>query len=191
MVHYILPVPIGEYNLNNHPDLDKLLNNINLSEPNQKMSIIKGGNSSFPTRKNILNFPELKELKKTIQECIINYWDNLDLKFPLIGNSWFNVLKKEGKVFPHQHNGSVISGAFYPLLEENSCNLIFHSPLNTFFQSFLSMDEKESKITNNLFKVPIKQNFLYLFPSTLMHETEKNKSNKRIVVSFNTKYDLY
>ena len=53
------------------------------------------------------------------------------------------------------------------------------------------MDEKESKITNNLFKVPIKQNFLYLFPSTLMHETEKNKSNKRIVVSFNTKYDLY
>ena len=191
MIHYTFPVPIGEYNLNNHPDLDKLLNNINLSEPNQKSPLIKKGNSSIGNNNNILDIPKLKELKKTIQECIINYCDNLDLKFPIIDNSWFNVLKKEGKVFPHQHNGSVISGAFYPLLEENSCNLIFHSPLNTFFQSFLSLDNKMPQIGNNLIKVPIKQNFLYLFPSTLIHETEKNKSNKRIVVSFNTKYDLY
>ena len=190
-MHYIFPVPIGEYDLNNHPDLDKLLELINNHENKQGHNLIKNGISSILNGKNILDFPELKKLKETIKKCIINYCDHLDIKLPALDNNWFNILKKEGRVFPHQHNASVISGAFYPLLEENSCNLIFHSPLNTFFQSFLSVDKKESKITNNLFKVPIKQNFLYLFPSTLIHETEKNKSNKRIVVSFNTKYDLY
>ena len=187
MVHYIFPVPIGEYNLSNHPDLKKLLDIINLPRLNRKHYLVKGGNSSFITDEDVLNFPEIKELKVSIQECINNYCNFLGFSPPLLTNSWFNILQKEGKVTPHHHEGSIISGAFYPLLEENSCRLIFHSPLNTFFHSFIPIERKKH-FTKNKFRVPIKQNFLYLFPSTLLHETEKNKKTKRIVISFNSGY---
>jgi len=187
MIHYIFPVPIGEYDLNNHSDLNKLLEIIHKPKYNRKHELVKKGTSSYITRKDILHLNELKNLKKSIQECINHYSDFLGYETSKIQNSWFNIMEKEGKITPHQHYGSIISGAFYPLLEENSCNLIFHSPLNTFFHAFTPIKSSKN-FTKIKFSVPIKQNYLYLFPSALIHETEKNKSPKRIVLSFNTQY---
>jgi len=80
-----------------------------------------------------------------------------------------------------------MSGAFYPLLEKNTCNLVFRSPLYT----ALNFIPIKSTIANHFqddFVMPIKENHLYIFPSWLQHYTEENKGNKRIVVSFNTKF---
>ena len=46
MVHYIFPVPIGEYNLNNHPDLKKLLDIINLP----RLNVVEGNLVNIPVK---------------------------------------------------------------------------------------------------------------------------------------------
>ena len=43
----------------------------------------------------------------------------------MIKNSWMNRVGKGGSVRSHRHEGSVVSGAFYPIADEGSCPLIF------------------------------------------------------------------
>ena len=91
----------------------------------------------------------------------------------------------QGKVELHHHGITPISGAYYPLLEENSSKLIFKSPI---YSSLTYSNVPNNPNYQNTFTMPIKQDHLYLFPGFLEHQTEVNKGKKRIVLSFNTQY---
>ena len=185
----LFPTPVMEFDFTNHPDIPKLLDSIDYickktSSNIDNHTLVKKGYSSY-NKFNILFFPELIDLKNDIQKTIDHYSRDLSIIFSHISQSWFNILDTEGKVDTHHHGSSVISGAFYPLLEKDTCNLCFKSPL------YVSKTFESSKpINNNHFQddvvMPIKQNHLYLFPGWLEHYTEENKGNKRIVLSFNT-----
>jgi len=180
----LFPTPVMEFDFTNHSNINQVLKNLN----NFKLGnhgLIKNGNSSFNLNQRILFSPNLIELKNDFQKCVDLYCSELKIQNGYIFDSWFNILEKDGKVFPHSHGASIVSGAFYPLLEENTCNIIFKSPINS-SQNFISINKEDHFHPN--FIMPIKQNHLYLFPGWLTHYTEKNKGNKRIVISFNTKF---
>ena len=190
MIHNIFPIPIGEYDFNNHPKMATLLREIKTSSSTLlPHGLISQGVSSHDSNTFILNSNSLSNLKNDIQKCINNYCSNIKSQSPSLTQSWFNIMGKGGKTSLHSHEGSVLSGALYPLLEKNSCNLIFHFPLKILYNNFIPLDYKGGYTTT--FNVPIKENYLYLFPSWLEHETKINKSKNRIVVSFNTKYTNY
>ena len=149
-------------------------------------SFIKG-KSSYETNKQFLFNPKLKDLMIDIQLSIIDYVKSHEIHESLMSSSWFNILGKDGLVEKHQHskswndeNGSVISGAYYPYVDDNSCPLIF---------------EHDSDIYNGPHQpyesIPT-SGMMILFPSWLQHHTKPNQSEKRITVSFNTiRKDIY
>lgn len=186
----LFPTPVMEFDFTDHPnipDLLKLIDHFSTDNiENNNHVLVEKGYSSY-NEINILLLPDLIDLKNDIQKSIDYYSRDLNITFSSIFRSWFNILDNQGKVNTHHHGASIISGAFYPLLEKDTCNLCFKSPL------YVSRTFESSKpINNNHFQddvvMPIKQNHLYLFPGWLEHYTEENKGNKRIVVSFNTKF---
>ena len=134
------------------------------------------GVSSYEIDKEFLFKEELKPLMIKIQECINEYIrPNEKLEASVISSSWFNILGEGHKVGRHRHveswddrEGSVVSGAYYPYVEDGSAPLIFTFP--------------EGKIVN----MYPSNGSLVIFPSWVDHHTTENQSNKRITVSFNT-----
>ena len=142
-------------------------------------SLIKG-DSSYETDKQFLFNPKLKDLLVDVQLSINDYLKTLTLPPTMLSSSWFNILYKGGSVEKHQHadswdnkESSVVSGAYYPYVEENSCPLIFENE-----------DENYESIPTS--------GMMVMFPSWLSHYTKPNQSSKRITVSFNTiRKDVY
>jgi|TARA_E500000178_G_C16649283_1_gene585608 uncharacterized protein (TIGR02466 family) len=180
----LFPTPVMEFDFSSHLDVPKILDIIGEDFQSPPHKLIENGYSSFSFPQKILTSPLLIDLKNDFQKCIDHYSINLDIRESRITDSWFNIIYSKGKVKPHNHGASVISGAFYPLLEKDTCNLCFKSPLYT------SLNFRPLKSSRKYFQadhnLPIKQNHLYLFPGWLEHYTEENKGDKRIVISFNT-----
>jgi hypothetical protein len=134
------------------------------------------GLSSYEFNKEFLFAEEIKPLMIKIQKSINGYIRSYDnLEETVISSSWFNILSKGQSVGRHRHvdswdvrEGSVISGAYYPYVDEGSSPLVFTYP--------------EGKIK----KFYPSSGSLLLFPSWLDHHTEENETDKRITVSFNT-----
>ena len=134
------------------------------------------GLSSYEIDKEFLFKEKLKPLMIKIQECINEYIrPNEKLEASVISSSWFNILGEGHKVGRHRHveswddrEGSVVSGAYYPHVEDGSAPLIFTFP--------------EGKVVN----MHPSNGSLVIFPSWVDHHTTENQSNKRITVSFNT-----
>ena len=189
MIHNLFPTLITENSLVKKFDKKQLLNEIKNTH-NQQHSLLTKGTSSYSPSTPFLN--KVPTLKSQI-EIYIKEYSNIYGLLPLkIHDSWFNIQKKDGKTLRHNHQRSVISGVYYALLEKDTCDIIFHSPLNI-YKMHENMESKDHYIDNSLYnknnyKFPIKQDYLYIFPSWLEHETEVNKGKDRITISFNTEY---
>ena len=164
----LFPTPVREYDLSEHTNLrDIILNKNSVSH-----QLVTGGTSSYGEYEYLLEEPEMKNLKRDIEECLHDYmvdFGDPDEKLKIL-NSWFNVMSGEGKLTEHNHSKSTVSGAYYVKLPENSTKL--------YFKSYWKYHKK--------FEVPIKEGHLYLFPSYLIHGGTKQTNEERIVVSFNT-----
>lgn len=180
----LFPTSVASFDFTDHPDKEILLNYINNLSNLNFHGLVKKGISSFHTPENILDLVKFKNLKKDFQKCVDQYTNALDIQKTKISNSWVNIMEKGGKVKMHHHNSSIVSAAYYPFLKSNSCDLYFKSPLYTSI-NFTPNTSNGSEHFYEIFKLNIKENHLYLFPGWLEHFTEKNKSEKRIVVSFN------
>ena len=134
------------------------------------------GLSSYEIDREFLFKEELKPLMIKIQECINEYIrPHEKLEPSVISSSWFNILGKGHKVDRHRHvkswddrEGSVVSGAYYPYVDEGSTPLVFTFP--------------EEKVI----EMPCFSGSLVIFPSWVNHHTLENKTDKRVTVSFNT-----
>jgi hypothetical protein len=171
------------------------IDNFNLSKYNDDtISVIEesitgeyhlvSGLSSYKIDREFLFKETLKPLMIKIQECINEYirtheayeFDYAsELEASVISSSWFNILGKGHKVDRHRHveswddrEGSVVSGAYYPYVDEGSAPLVFTFP--------------ERKVI----EMPCSSGSLVIFPSWLDHHTLENKTDKRVTVSFNT-----
>lgn len=142
-------------------NLEKILK-ILQSTQTREHGLVGDGISSYNYGMPILEHPELIGLKKIIQKHLKEYHPK-----PLkIINSWFNTMNVGDELKIHKHEESVVSGAFYVRIGENSVPLIFSTE-----------------------QVKPKNGLLVLFPSEMDHYTEPEKE-KRIVISFNTDYEL-
>lgn len=126
------------------------------------------------------------QLRRTLQKCVNLYTEKLSLNSLTIVNSWMNHMGKGGNVKQHRHEGSVVSGAFYPKLDEGSVGLTFHSPIKPYRMNDLFVDVND--LNSYEYVCEAKEKHLVLFPSWLEHSTTTNKTDDRFVISFNTQY---
>ena len=185
----LFPTLVMTFDLSRHKDYNLMLDVVKNTETSSHGIMANNSESSYNEREAIdwLEHKDLKDFKEQIQLCVQYYSMKYELIPNYIKNSWMNRVFKGGRVKLHQHPGSVISGAFYPIADKNSCPLILRSPVspnrmcevNTGFENLYNAYSQE---------IPCIQGQLTLFPSWLEHFTDENPTDNRITVSFNTFY---
>ena len=109
----------------------------------------------------------------------------------ILNNIWFNINLYKDSNISHNHAGDDISGVYY-IKTPNECgNIVFeHSAKDLYDYYYLDV---KNRVDDNVYNartwwMPSEVNMLYLFPAWLNHsvETNKNKTEERISISFNT-----
>jgi hypothetical protein len=183
----LFPTCVIDFDLSQHSDINILLEIINetknLCQPH---GLLEDSISSFGIIP-ILEDPRLVNLKNTIQMCIFDYAAIAGLEKIYITNNWYNIMSVGSRVTAHRHYGSTVSGAFYPLMDLNSSNLFFNSPIAPYKMNDITPESNlDNPFSTVESEINIKQGHLYIFPSWLEHGVNINKTSNRIVVSFNT-----
>jgi hypothetical protein len=179
----LFPTPVGAYEID--VDLDFVYKKITeyTSAPH---FLLEDSDSSFGQDSNILQDPDLADLRLKLLECIKDYTDTTCLQELEITGAWYNQMRKGNKVTLHRHEGSVISGAFYVKTDENTVPLRFQTPLKPYKMNDL-YENFNSQYASSGVQINPQPGSLLLFPSWLEHETDAEKG-ERCVISFNTLY---
>lgn len=134
----------------------------------------------------VLDRPELSNIRAFIQSKIykfvkeiMNSTDEL-----VITQSWINKSGKGESHHEHVHPNSLVSGVWYPVINEQLPPIQFRSRS----QRDVSLQcEKFNNFNSATFLLPMKAGELIIFPSNLTHSVPANQSEtERISLSFNT-----
>jgi uncharacterized protein (TIGR02466 family) len=139
--------------------------------------------SSYYSENNILDYT-YKNLYNRLNDISNDYAKELGLKNVTIFNSWINVQNRNSSFKRHCHAGCTISAALYLKINKKSSSIKFFNP-NPYSYTTPFIVANESNF--NYVSFNPEPGDLILFPSWLQHSAEEqnNKSNKRIVLSFN------
>lgn len=137
----------------------------------------------------ILNKPELSDLKSFIQENLNEYFDSVFKPKSgaevYITQSWINYTRPNEFHHRHNHANSLISGVFYVDVEYQKDKIYFHREM----PGGIFIDAREYNQFNCLtWFVPVENNLLVLFPSSIIHSVEQTINNigTRSSLAFNT-----
>ncbi len=134
-----------------------------------------------------LNEPGLENLKKDLEEHIDTYVrEIMKVDYNVyITNSWKNLTKPGEQHMIHNHSNSIISGCLY-LRSSHIQPTISFTRGN--FPYLLAFEPTEFTPFNALeWTIPVEDNNIILFPSTMHHCVKTNQSNKeRMSLAFNT-----
>ena len=141
---------------------------------------------------NQINIQECKS--ETLKKVIIDSLSEVRSIFKnvsMIIEGWKNINAPGNFNVKHNHPRSNLSGVLWIRAPKNSGNIVFTSP--QFFDRFNELDSytEEFKYNSNCYMTyyfPPTEGRILLFPSSLEHEVEENKSDEdRISYSFNIK----
>jgi uncharacterized protein (TIGR02466 family) len=100
--------------------------------------------------------------------------------------SWFNIQEADGHVNEHRHDLSIVSGAYYPYVDEGSAPIVFKNP--NLGPKMAEVHDRVTEFTADIMEFHPRSGMLVLFPSWLYHRSYRNKTEKRLTISFNTRH---
>tara|TARA_Y100001963_G_scaffold65567_1_gene91320 strand:- start:1410 stop:2042 length:633 start_codon:yes stop_codon:yes gene_type:complete len=134
----------------------------------------------------ILDNPELSKIRTFIETKLNQFVSkiyNSSSKL-VITQSWLNKSNKGESHHLHHHPNSMISGVWYPVMDEKLPPIEFHKHQTRDISLGI---EKHNNFNSETFLLPLKAGELILFPSHLYHMVQPNQSHdERISLSFNT-----
>jgi uncharacterized protein (TIGR02466 family) len=149
--------------------------------------------SNFSLEQDILselvkNIPELKDLVKNLTNVIEEYKIRHNLSLVRITNSWTNTQQEGSILIDHTHAKSIIAGALYINVDENSTQLVLKNPNPYIKYTVFGSNPTEYAYEWSTFKPEIGD--LILFPGWIEHGSNHqiNQTKDRMVLSFNTEY---
>ena len=151
---------------------------------------VKHDNGYISKNYQLLNIAEFINIKKILMENVRTYvFDILRVRnsYQLyMSTSWANKHDTSDYSQEHSHNNSIVSGIYYISVEDSSGDLVFANPnANLGLSLELNLQDFNQFNSNEAIVVP-KNGDLFLFPSSLRHKVEKNKSpNQRYSIAFN------
>jgi len=177
MLLNIFPTPIEKIeNFLNKNDIENIVLRVKNLPYTHHDSITGDGKSSHY---GFSNFIEGTDLEKKINEAIAKYCAVCGYVNNKISYSWANIQKKDSILKMHNHGGDLISGALFLKTDRQSSKLCFENP-NPYSKVI-----DWNVLSTICFDAQIGD--LFIFPGWLIHGSnyESNKSNERIVLSFN------
>jgi uncharacterized protein (TIGR02466 family) len=139
---------------------------------------------------NILNNPEVQELNKKLLFLVNNAFTHIHN--PLYGcnlyitQSWLNFTGKDQYHPRHTHPNSFFSAVLYLQTTEDDC-IDFYRPDDPASHNYEIHTSNPGPFNSKLWRIPVKDNLLLVFPSTLPHSVSNVTHNTlRVSLSFNT-----
>lgn len=190
----LFPIPLYQTNIGkNQKDIDFIKAQTFLRMP--------ANNGDYSENKKILDNEELSDLRTKIQEHIDNFVHQvLDCDDELIfqiQNSWINQHHKDDFADAHRHSNSIISGVYYPEVNDQSGAIVFQKDKSYYnlwtdtinigfnYQRHQSQD-KLNIFNSDAWGIYPQVGDLLLFPSLLFHAVTKNQSDLvRYSLAFN------
>ena len=153
-----------------------------LNDPSSK-------SSNYVDNNILVELSKLNDDNKVIFDNIVKHIQQYskdtgyELPFKTI-NSWFNIQNEGSVLSQHIHENTVIAGAFYIKVPENSSPIVFENPNNMMKMLLKKEDTKFSINQKNFYP---KEGDLILFPSFLFHGSGGiiNQGKDRTIISFN------
>tara|TARA_R100000664_G_C2758306_1_gene147074 strand:- start:2865 stop:3476 length:612 start_codon:yes stop_codon:yes gene_type:complete len=180
----LFPTPIALFKLE---DLDNeeenFLLNVDTGDKNNNYLNNISSNDTY-----ILDNPKIKNLKNKIQKCIDEYKNEImqceDELY--ITNSWVSFLETGKRHAMHHHSNSMLSGVYFVNVNKDMPNFTIQSSQTNLWP--LSWKRKKWTYQNTLGEIIlVEKNMLILFPSSVWHSVDINKSAEtRVSLSFNT-----
>jgi uncharacterized protein (TIGR02466 family) len=160
---------------------------------NEQVDMVLNRDQNFSSKEtNILNLDSYKEIKNRINNGLTEYVRNvlhIDNKHEFyITQSWLNVNPPGTSHHRHNHSNSIISGVYYiDTAESGSITFLTQNTSNITNNPTLSIDvTKYTPANSNSWQVPVKNNHIIYFPSTILHEVSPNASDRnRVSLAFN------
>lgn len=155
------------------------------------------GNGDYTQSKNILEDPNLQDLKNKIQAHIDYFmYEVLDCKDTQtfeIQNSWINRHSSGDFAGTHNHSNSLISGVYYISVQDRSGAIQFEKNKSYFnlWPDLIDIEFNNDLDKTNVFNaqawaITPMDGDIVLFPSHLYHSVYENESNqKRYSLAFN------
>ncbi len=125
-----------------------------------------------------------RNIKKRIQTALDEYNNECGYRLSKLSNIWSNIQNSGSRLLEHSHPQSLVSGALYINVGEES-RLYFHNP-NPYV--YFTGRRENTPFTYEYIWIPVYNCELILFPSWLRHGKHDyiNEMDERIVVSFNS-----
>tara|TARA_B100001996_G_C18478404_1_gene522803 strand:+ start:100 stop:672 length:573 start_codon:yes stop_codon:yes gene_type:complete len=180
---YFFPTLVSVYDLS---ELNlNIISEVVENNPKDNYHLVEKGKTDFVLDKNILDHPNLIELKQNINSCVDDYRQRLGLSKVKIASSWSSITDVGGRLELHRHAGSTISGVFYPEIKQPISPLLFKDPTHSY--KMCELYDRSIEPTINSFsymKIDPSLGMLVLFPGWLEHKTDR-EIGRRKVISFN------
>ena len=159
----------------------------------QKNYCTKNAGNISTTDTYILNRPELKKIKKFLDECCKDYLktvicpqNNVEI---YITQSWLNYTDENQYHPMHYHPNSVVSGVLYLDCDKDNDRIHFFSPLRYAHISPEVNETKRNVWNSTSWWFAVETGQLVMFPSSTTHHVDtKQGKNTRISLAFNTFY---
>ncbi len=182
--HNLWPIPVYESNIPVREKWKVLLKSLEYERTHIN-------NSDISIDRYILNsMPELKsEIENHCDDFVRRYLNIKDNAKFYLQNSWSNVHGPNESSQIHWHASSLLSGVYYPILPNDSGNIVFHKSgiyTNLFHQSIRFEFDDTNSVNADRYNLKINEGTIVIFPSHLEHSVERNNSNEnRYSVAFN------
>jgi uncharacterized protein (TIGR02466 family) len=142
----------------------------------------------FSKNFNVLNqLPDIEKLINYHLEIYQKTICGIEIQNFYITDSWIAVTPPGGKHIIHNHPNSLISGIFYfDVPDQSSINFYLE---HTIFKNFKFYFDYTIPTDYNkqIWKVPVKNSDIVIFPSWIDHDVDINLSDKkRVIIGFNS-----
>jgi len=178
--------PISVYNTGTIPTDEQIdiIKNLKYWIPNGKNNT---GGVRVSDRTNILEIKELENIDKILNDCAIDYMNNvleLENEF-FITNSWSTICRKGEKHHPHTHPNALFSFVYY--VTDSNANLHFDCvPSITKNMNLLYKIKNFNIYNSSSWFINAKAGEAAFFLGDITHYTEPNESdNDRIIIGGN------
>ena len=190
--HKFFPVPIFEFKVQNHEELNEKLKKYiyELQETDPKGIKLSNSGGWHSPYFNIGESEILKEFVKIIQRYLSEIitvdfgWAFRNDKV-IIEGMWSVINKKNSFNIRHSHPNCMLSAAYYVKAKKNSGKIKFWDPKEVKSMRYPTI-EKFTDLSVEVIKFEPLEGTLFIFPAYLHHAVEENLSDEdRIVISFN------
>ena len=186
-IQEIFSVPIYKVNLDlNVKKLQSFCNNYQHKNISKIVSNRGGYHSNYLSSDNVILQPLIKEIETHSSQFAKSF---ISQDKQILDDIWFNINSYKDSNVVHRHAGCDISGVYYVKTPNECGNIIFEHPAQDIFDwYYLEKPEVVNVYNADRWWMPPVVNTLYLFPAWLKHlvEVNKNKTEERISIAFNT-----